>query len=90
MIGCQKWNCSLGVPLLPPSSQPGSAAGIECCGHQNVVVLIAKYICPNCKMYLSKLKNMFLQIAKCICLNFQWFLPRLLLLSVDQQQEVSV
>ena len=25
-----------------------------------------KHICPNCKMYLSKLQNVFVQIPKCI------------------------
>ena len=30
-------------------------------------VLIAKCICSNCKMYLSKLQNVFVQITKCIC-----------------------
>ena len=28
---------------------------------------IAKCICLNCKMYLFKLQNVFVQIAKCIC-----------------------
>ena len=28
-----------------------------------------KCICPNYKIYLSKLQNIFVQIAKCICLN---------------------
>ena len=40
---------------------------------QNVFVQIAKYICPNCKMYLSKLQNVFVQIEKCICpSSTQW------------------
>ena len=30
---------------------------------------IAKCICPNCKIYLSKILNVFVQIAKCICPN---------------------
>ena len=37
----------------------------------NLFVKIAKWICPNCKIYLSKLLNVFVQIAKCICLNMQ-------------------
>ena len=30
---------------------------------------IAKYICLNCKTYLSQLQNVFVSIAKCICLK---------------------
>ena len=28
---------------------------------------IGKYICPNCKMYLYELTNVFVHIVKCIC-----------------------
>ena len=34
-------------------------------------------ICPNCKMYLSKLQNVFVQIAKCICQNCKMYLSKL-------------
>ena len=30
-----------------------------------------KRICPNCKMYLSKLQNGFVQITKCICIKYK-------------------
>ena len=30
---------------------------------------MAKCIYPNCKMYLFKIENVFVQILKCICLN---------------------
>ena len=33
----------------------------------NIFVEIVKYICQNCKMYLSKLQNIFVQIVKYIC-----------------------
>ena len=36
---------------------------------QNPFVSIKKYICLNCKMYLSQLQNKFVSIAKRICLN---------------------
>ena len=32
-----------------------------------IFVKIVKYICQNCKMYLSKLQNIFVQIVKYIC-----------------------
>ena len=35
---------------------------------------IAKCICLNCKMYLFKLQNVFVQIAKCICSNCKVYL----------------
>ena len=35
------------------------------------------YICPNFKMYLPKLQNIFVQIATCICLNFKTYLSKL-------------
>ena len=38
----------------------------------NVFVRIAKCICPNCKMYLSKFPNVFVKIARCICIIEQW------------------
>ena len=41
---------------------------------QNVFVQIAKCICPNFKMYLSKLQIVFVQIAKCICPNCKMYL----------------
>ena len=31
----------------------------------------SKYICPNCKIYLSKLQNIFGQIAKCTSPKFE-------------------
>ena len=40
-------------------------------------------ICPNCKMYLSKLQNVFVQIAKCICPNCKMYLPKLLTVFVQ-------
>ena len=43
----------------------------------NVFVQIAKCICPNLKMYLSKLQNVFVQIIKCICPNFKMYLSKL-------------
>ena len=45
---------------------------------QNVFVQIAKCICPNYKMYLSKLQNVFVQIAKYICPNYKMYLSKLL------------
>ena len=44
---------------------------------QNVFVLIAKYICHNCKMHLSKLQNVFVWIANCICPNCKMYLSKL-------------
>ena len=34
-------------------------------------------ICPNCKMYLSKFLNVFVQTVKCICQNSQINLSKL-------------
>ena len=34
---------------------------------------IAKCICPNCEMYLPKLRNVFVQIAKCIFPNQEMY-----------------
>ena len=39
---------------------------------QNVFFWIIKCICPNCKMYLSKLPNVLVQITKCIYLALFW------------------
>ena len=38
---------------------------------------VAKYICSNCKIYLSKLQNVFVQIAKCICPKCKMYLSKL-------------
>ena len=35
---------------------------------------ILKFICPNCNMYLSKLRNVFDQIVNCICPNCKMYL----------------
>ena len=34
-------------------------------------------ICPNCKLYLSNLSNVFVQIVKCICPNCNIYLSKL-------------
>ena len=57
-------------------------------GHWEVVerqweVQIAKLICLNCNIYLSKLKYVFVQIKKCICPNWQIYLPKLQHVFVD-------
>ena len=39
------------------------------CNKASIFVRIAKYLCPNWKMYLSKLLNVFVQIVKNICPN---------------------
>ena len=36
--------------------------------------LFPQCICSNCKMYLFKLQNVFVQIAKCICLDCKVYL----------------
>ena len=49
--------------------------------------------CPNCKMYLSELQNVFVQIAKCICPNFKMYLSKLRLrgwFSVDRGGLIGV
>ena len=35
---------------------------------------ISKCICPNCKIYLSKFKHVFVQISECICPNSNMYL----------------
>ena len=52
---------------------PCSPFGISC--HlqlSNIVVQVTKCICPNYKLYLSKLQNIFVQIWKCICASSLW------------------
>ena len=38
---------------------------------------IGKCICPNWKLYLSKLESVFVQIGKCICPNWKKYLSKL-------------
>ena len=38
---------------------------------------LAKCICPDCKMCLSKSQNVFVQITKCICPNHKMYLYKL-------------
>ena len=45
--------------------------------HKFVFVQIGKGICPNCKVYLSKLNKLFFQTGKCICPNWRRYLPKL-------------
>ena len=40
-------------------------------------MIVARGICTNCKMCLSKLQNVFVHIAKCICLNCKMYLSKL-------------
>ena len=42
-----------------------------CLKFQNMFVKIAKYICPNCKMYLSKLWNVFVHRGKGVAQTVQ-------------------
>ena len=35
--------------------------------------LMAKFILPNCKIYMSKFKNIFIWIARCICFNCKMY-----------------
>ena len=39
----------------------------------------------NCKMYLSKLQNVFVQIAKCFCPNFKMYLSKLQNVHIQMQ-----
>ena len=48
-----QWGGMLPVSPLPPTR----------------IFPVAKYICSNCKLYLSKLLNVFVQMLKCICPN---------------------
>ena len=45
--------------------------GVEC------ICPNIKYICPNCKMYISKLLNVFVQITKYFCSNHKIYLSKL-------------
>ena len=40
-------------------------------------VTICKFICPNHKLYLSKLQNIFVQTTNCICPNCKMYLSKL-------------
>ena len=48
-----QWGVMLPVSPLPPTR----------------IFPLAKYICSNCKLYLSKLRNVFVKMLKCICSN---------------------
>ena len=50
---------------------------------------IAKCICLNCKMYLFKLQNVFVQIAKCICSNYIVYLSKLQSVFVQIEKCIS-
>ena len=71
-------------PMLECSwGQPSSVK------QQLVLVQIAKCICSNCKMNLSKLQNEFVQISKCISLVFKMYLSMLECSGVKQQRIVQ-
>ena len=54
IVGCQMW---------------GPNSGFDQSLRRQELHEFAKCICPNCKMYLSKLQNVFVKIAKWICMN---------------------
>ena len=47
------------------------------CFHLSLRIHPNEHICPNFKMYLSKLQNVFVQIAQYICPNCKMYLSKL-------------
>ena len=61
--GASKASCS----LTRSSSRPKLCGGCS----------PPAYICPDSKIYLSKLQNVFVQIDKCICQNYNRYLSQI-------------
>ena len=51
---------------------------------------ISKCNCPHFKMYLSLVKNVFVQIAKCICPNCKICLSECVILSIEYSESLSL
>ena len=76
-VGCNWWTETSGKHEF---LREGSSSNSQLIGQQipqSVFVQMAKCICPNCNMYLSKLQNVFVQIGKCICPNCKMYLSKL-------------